>query len=188
MQVLFEVVEDGFDLGAHVEELDLPRSSNLFPLLWMRWCDHDRAISSPHPLAHHRGTIQGIANRDTSVFVQEQMLHVRVVHIRSSECECAQFSAQRDRCVQLEPEVPALPVLAESSALFHHFVGIGSVWFAHGEHRGIHDAYRFGVGQDDGEYIKYRRERPVRFTHKGLVCRHSWKITRVIQAQMSIYL
>src|SRR5437870_2250113 len=101
MQMFLEIVEDGFDLGTKVQEVDLPQRGDLFLLLReRRRYDHD-AVLLPHLRTHHRSTVVRVAYGKTCTFIQEQGLNLRVVDGSVGECDPRESAIKRDTCMQL---------------------------------------------------------------------------------------
>lgn len=139
MEMLLEDVEHGFDHAAFSEEEVLPGSHDFFPLLVMWRGKNERPGSLPEDLAHDRRPVVAVPDPQTRAGVEQDLRRLRIVNIGGSQDHGAQIFVQRDGCVQLEPVMPALVVLAEGSDVLGYPMPFHAMQLAHFQHRGVRD-------------------------------------------------
>ncbi len=143
--MFFEHIENTFDFRTERQEALLPGSHQLFPLLWIGWCNDDGAVVLPDVFTHHSRTVERIANCDPRLLIENLWYLLGVTMASRSKRQSAQLPVRINAHMEFEPIVPALMVFAEIGNVSAYFMAIGSVTLADWQHGGIHQAARRSV-------------------------------------------
>lgn len=111
MEMFFQVVEDGLNLGPPSEQLPLTFSHHLLLLPVMRWGEDTRAKDASYLFVQRFAAVAGVANSDLGMLIHKHWDSPAVVDVGAGESHCTEPSVVVDGRVQFEAVVFALSVI-----------------------------------------------------------------------------
>lgn len=171
MEMLFEVVEDGFNLWPASKELSLAFGHELLLLGVMRWGQDTRAEGTPYLLVQWYAAVAAITNGDAGMLVHERGNSSAVVNVSTRERDGAELAVVVDGRMKLKTIVLTLPVMPGTGITPGHAVPPSPDELADGQHGSIHEAKRCFAFEEAAKQLPQHRIYPVAVFEKVLVVR-----------------
>lgn len=186
--MLFQVVEDGFNLWSTFEQFPLTPREKLSPLSVMWWGEDIGTEYLPDLLVQWGTTVPAVTDSNLGVRIHKFWDGSTVMHCCSRKDVCTQLAVIVDTGMQFESVMLTLPIVTRMSVASGYAMVLPSYQPAGFQHGRVHEAKRCFALQDAIQQYRQLRYNAVAVFEKVLVARQLRKVMLVVLHNPVIYL